>query len=76
MTPKKVDTGKSIQNNYFPITSAIAVKDYNKSSSTQKQVLVMTEQSVGGSAGLRNKANIEVMHQRRYKGKSLNETDE
>jgi hypothetical protein len=36
----------------------------------------MTEQSVGGSAGLRNKANIEVMHQRRYKGKSLNETDE
>lgn len=36
----------------------------------------MTEESVGGSAGLRNKSNIEIMHQRRYRGKALNETDE
>lgn len=61
---------RSISNNYYPITSAIAVRDFNKSTSSesfQKQVTVMTERSQGASAGMRLRKNIEIMHQRRYK---------
>lgn len=68
----------SVTNNYYPITSAIAVRDFNKSSgSNQKQVTVMTERSQGASAGMRLRKNIEVMHQRRYRrsNSSLDKTD-
>ena len=58
---------KGVGANFFPMTSAIAIKDYNKTASRQKQVLIMSDRSVGASAGLRENANIEIMHQRRYK---------
>ena len=60
----------SVSSNYYPITSAIAVRDFNKSNAQdegQKQVTIMTDRSQGASAGLRLRKNIEVMHQRRYK---------
>lgn len=53
--------------NFFPITSAIAIKDLNSAASQRKQVLIMTDRPAGASAGLRENANIEIMHQRRYK---------
>jgi hypothetical protein len=54
----------SVAANYYPMTSAIAVKDHGSSSN---QVLVMNQNSHGASAGLRDRANIEIMHQRRYR---------
>jgi len=57
-----------VSSNYYPMTSAIAVRDYNKSTSSdaRKQVTIMTERSQGASAGMRQGKNIEIMHQRRY----------
>ena len=80
-------TENTISGNYYPITSAIAVRDYNKSmnsDSSQRQVTVMTDRSQGASAGMRSRKNIEVMHQRRYRrsnfskstGDGLNDRDD
>jgi hypothetical protein len=52
------------------MTSAIAIRDFNASSSSsamQRQVLIMNDRSQGASAGLRDRKNIEIMHHRRYK---------
>lgn len=59
----------SASSNYYPMTSAIVVRDFNKSTSSdasRKQVTIMTQRSQGASAGMRMKKNIEIMHQRRY----------
>ena len=61
----ELSDSKLIESNYHPVTSAIAIKDFNKTAKAQTQVLVMMEQSHGASAGIRDKANIEIMHQRR-----------
>lgn len=60
----------SVSSNYYPMTSAIAVRDFNKSTSSdsfRKQVTIMTDRSQGASAGMRLRKNIEIMHQRRYR---------
>ena len=49
----------NIASNFFPVQSAIVVKDNNK------QVTILTDRSVAGSAGLRNGSNIELMQSRR-----------
>lgn len=75
MVPKTLDFRKeynfksqnTISGNYYPITSAIAVRDFNQSMNTQRQVTVMTDRSQGASAGMRSRKNIEIMHQRRYR---------
>jgi hypothetical protein len=36
MVPRKIDPTKNIQNNYFPITTAIAIKDHNKTNEMKK----------------------------------------
>ena len=46
---------ENIASNFYPIQSAIAIRDQN----SKKQVTIMTEQCQGGSAGMRNKSNIE-----------------
>lgn len=70
MIPKEVNkrrdfnyTGNStISSNYYPITSAIAVKDTNSS----KKVVIMNDRAQGASAGLRKGKNIEIMQHRRF----------
>lgn len=52
--------------NFYPITSGIAIKDHS-GAAMKKQVLIMSDRPAGASAGLRDNANIEIMHQRRYK---------
>lgn len=58
-------TDNIISSNFYPVTSAIAVKDF--SGFSNKQVTVMTDRSQAGSAGLRDLRNIELMVQRRHK---------
>jgi len=63
------DTNNTISANYYPITSAVMVRDYNQSSkydNFQRQVTVMVDQPHGASAGLRSHRNIEIMHHRRH----------
>jgi hypothetical protein len=65
----KYNESFAASSNYYPITSAIAVRDFNKStgsSGNRKQVTIMTDRSQGASAGMRMSKNIEIMHQRRY----------
>ena len=69
----------NISSNYFPVDSAIAIRDFNGSN---VQVTVMNDRAQGGSADLSNKAQIELIQQRRTafdddKGvqEFLNETD-
>ena len=69
----------NISSNYFPIDSAIAMRDKNGSN---LQVTIMNDRAQGGSADLTNKAQIEIMQHRRGAfddGKGvqefLNETD-
>jgi len=58
---------KTVSSNYYPITSAIAIRDFSSGESDQKQILIMNDRPQGASAGLRNKRNIEIIHHRRYK---------
>lgn len=82
----QLNTKRSVSANYYPITSAIAVRDFNQSmvsDNSQRQVTVMTDRSQGASAGMRSRKNIEIMHQRRYRksnfskssGDGLNDLD-
>lgn len=48
--------------NFYPVTSAIAIRD------AKKQITIMTDRSMAGSAGLRNGSNIELMQNRRING--------
>lgn len=52
-----------IPRNYYPIDSAIAMRDRNGSN---VQVTVMNDRAQGGSADLSDKATIELMQQRRH----------
>ena len=68
-------TNQNVSSNYYPITSAIAMRDHGK------QVTIITDRSVGGSAGLEN-GTIEIMQNRRLLfdddkglGEALNEKD-
>ena len=69
----------NISSNYYPVDSAIAIRDTNKS----LQVTVMNDRPQGGSADISGKANIELMQNRRLTeddgkgvGEPLNEFDE
>ena len=58
--------------NYYPITSAIAVRDFSKQkkglkNAPQRQVVIVNDRSQGASAGLRGNRNIEIMQNRRFK---------
>lgn len=74
MSKKKLFTvpgqNTSVSANYHPVTSAISVTDTNRSQSnfTEKQVVILNDRPQGGSAGLRQGKNIELMHQRRQYG--------
>jgi len=50
--------------NFYPVTSAIVVKDKN----SDKQVTIMTDRAQAGSAGHRGQKNIELMQNRRHNG--------
>lgn len=50
--------------NFYPVTSAIAIRDLKSS----KQVTILTDRSQAGSAGHRNSSNIELMQNRRHNG--------
>lgn len=60
-----METNNTIASNFYPMTSAIAVRDVN--SVSRKQVTVMSDRSHAASAGLRGQRNIEIMVQRRQK---------
>ena len=70
----------TISNNYYPVDSAIALRDQSNKSNVQ--VTIMNERPQGGSADLTDKATIEIMQNRRVLmddgfgiEESLNETD-
>lgn len=54
----------NIASNFYPIQSAIAVRDKN----SNKQVTIMTDRAMAGSAGIRNSRNVELMQNRRIIG--------
>jgi len=67
----------NISNHYFPVNSAIAIRDGKKN----RQVTIMNDRTQGGSAEL-VKSSIELMHHRRLVyhdlfgvNQALNETD-
>jgi len=53
-----VEKNNNISSNYYPVDSAIAMRDQNGSNI---QVTVMNDRAQGGSADLSGKANIELM---------------
>ncbi len=55
---------ESVASNFYPIQSAIAIRDKN----SNKQVTIMNEKCESGSAGLRKNSNIELMINRRIIG--------
>lgn len=71
MIPKKLFTRRdwvyvsnnTVSANYYPKTSAIAIRDHSGSqdAQNQKQILIMNDMSQGCSAGLRGNKNIEIM---------------
>lgn len=63
------NTNNTVSANYYPVTTAIAMKDTNRTQAgfTEKQVVILNDRSQGGSAGLRDGKNIELMQQRRGK---------
>lgn len=69
--------GHNVSNNFYPVTSAIAIRDGDK------QVTVMNDRTQAGGADVDQKATIELMHHRRMvmddvRGveEALNERDE
>lgn len=55
-------TYQTFAQNYFPVTSAIAMRDKNGSN---VQVTIMNDRAQGGSADLSDKSTIELMQNRR-----------
>lgn len=53
--------------NFYPMTSAIAVRDFSGGQEIQKQVTILSDKSHAASAGMRQQSNIEIMVQRRQK---------
>jgi len=73
-------TFNDIAGNYYPITSAIAMRDFSNNS--KLQVTVMNDRSQGGSADLHDNNTIELMQNRvllrdddKGVNQELNETD-
>jgi hypothetical protein len=71
---------RTISNNFYPVDSAIVMRDLSKDSNVQ--VTIMNERPQGGSADLTDKATVELMQNRRVLfdddlgiEESLNETD-
>lgn len=60
----KLKTNNIVASNFYPMTSAIAIRD--KSGFSNKQVTIMSDRSQAASAGLRDQRNIEIMIQRRH----------
>ena len=63
-------SNNTVPANFYPITSAIAIKSSNMSSDggkRERQITIMNDRSQGGSAGLRGQRNIEIMQNRRTK---------
>ena len=52
-----------IASNFYPVQSAIVMRDRN----LNRQVTIMPDRTMAGSAGLRNGSNIELMMNRRIK---------
>ena len=72
---------KTISDNYYPVDSAIVMRDQN-SNFSHLQVTIMNDRPQGGSADLTGKATIELMQNRRTLlddqlgvDESLNETE-
>lgn len=70
----------TIPGNYYPVTQAIAMRDFSKDSALQ--VTIMNDRPQGGSADLTSNNTIELMQHRRLLGdddkgieENLNETD-
>lgn len=65
------NSNETISSNYYPVTSAIAIRDKNESNfnktGVKKQITIVNDRSQGGSAGLRERRNIELMQHRRFK---------
>jgi|TARA_B110000305_G_scaffold240656_1_gene311962 lysosomal alpha-mannosidase len=65
------NSNETISANYYPVTSAIAIRDKNESNfnktGVKKQITILNDRSQGGSAGLRERRNIELMQHRRFK---------
>ena len=61
------ETKNIVAANYYPVTTAIAVRDTNKTHAVQRQVTILNDRTQGGTAGLRSNASIELMMQRRHK---------
>jgi len=55
-------TFNDIAGNYYPITSAIAMRDFSNNSNLQ--VTVMNDRAQGGSADLHDNSTIELMQNR------------
>lgn len=49
----------NVSSNYFPVDSAIAIRDHDLNKPISLQATVMNERSQGGSAGLYG-SNIEI----------------
>jgi hypothetical protein len=64
---KYIETKNIVAANYYPVTTAIAVRDTNSTHKNQRQVTILNDRSQGGTAGLRSNASIELMMQRRHK---------
>lgn len=56
-------SNNTVSANYYPKTSAIAIRDHSGSqdAQNQKQILIMNDMAQGCSAGLRGNKNIEIM---------------
>jgi hypothetical protein len=65
---------KTISGNYYPVDSAIVMKDL--SNQTNLEVTVMNDRPQGGSVDLTDKATIELMQQRRLLWDDNNGVDE
>ena len=59
-----LDTDNTIASNFYPVTTALSIRD--SSGFSQNQVTIMTDRSQAGSAGLRDQSNIEMILQRRH----------
>ena len=56
-------SSKTISGNYYPVDSAIAIRDQSNNSNIQ--VTIMNDRAQGGSADLTDQATIELMQNRR-----------
>lgn len=59
-----VNKTRNIASNFYPIQSAMVIRDKK----LNRQVTIMPDRTMAGSAGLRNGSNIELMQNRRING--------